>query len=76
MQVMLSPFVELTVGQLTDASVFRVGKEVYMKINNTGYNAVNLRTGNLGGFDANLIVTIVRGKFVEDSSAIVIEKST
>jgi hypothetical protein len=75
MKVMLSKFNEQPFYKLQPGDVFRIGIDVYMRINKVEFNVVSLENGNLGSVDNNRMVTVINGKFVEDSSAIVIERS-
>jgi hypothetical protein len=75
MKVMLSKFNEQPFYKLQHGDVFRIGIDVYMRINKVEFNVVSLENGNLGSVDNNRMVTVINGKFVEDSSAIVIERS-
>lgn len=72
---MLSKFNEQPFYKLQPGDVFRIGIDVYMRINKVEFNVVSLENGNLGSVDNNRMVTVINGKFVEDSSAIVIERS-
>ena len=75
MKVMLSKFNEQPFYRLQPGDVFRIGTDVYMRINRVELNVVSLEDGNLGSIDDNRMVTVINGKFVEDSPAIVIERS-
>lgn len=72
---MLSKFNEQPFYRLQPGDVFRIGTDVYMRINRVELNVVSLEDGNLGSIDDNRMVTVINGKFVEDSPAIVIERS-